>query len=173
MNFWATTWQKTKEIASWVATKLLAPGVALILVVGAVILAAMGAKELQIGGLLGRLLGRKDSRGKAIDVANTVDPQRVDDKGRIITPGTPDSQGIQQAVIVPIQDPGLFSDPSTVTFTPPNETVPVVIDLPDGVTNKDVDKVIVVKPGVFAVTVKDTSGVSASKVDDILAKYGG
>jgi hypothetical protein len=44
--------------------------------------------------------------------------------------------------------------------------------LPDGVKAKDVDRVIIVKPDVYAVTVKDKSGVSAKEVDDLLAEYG-
>jgi hypothetical protein len=35
-----------------------------------------------------------------------------------------------------------------------------------------VDKVIIVKPNVYAVTVKDNSGVNAKDVDDLLSKYG-
>jgi hypothetical protein len=170
--FWKSIWERLKAVTSWAVNKFLAPGVALLVVIFGVILVSMGAKELQIGGILRRLLGRKGERGKALDVANTVDPQRIDSQGRIINPGTPDAKGFQQAVIVPIHDPGLFSDPSTVTFIPPGEKKPVVIDLPEGVTNKDVDKVIVMKPSVFAVTVKDGSGVPASRVEDLLSKYG-
>ena len=49
---------------------------------------------------------------------------------------------------------------------------PVVVDLPDGVKAKDVDKVVIVSPKVYAVTVKDSSKVTGTDVDDLLAKYG-
>jgi hypothetical protein len=176
-SFWATAWEKTKAVLKWVGTKLLAPGVGLIVAIVLIILAGllltMGLKELQIGGWLARLLGKKDPEATVIDVANSVPPNRVDKDGKIIPVGVPDSKGDTQAVVVPIQNPGLFSNPSTVTFTPPGSDKPVEVQLPDGVKNKDVDKVIVVKPDVIAVTVKDNSGVSAQHVDDLLKKYGG
>lgn len=153
--------------------KLLAPGAALVLVILAVLLVAMGAKELKIGGLLAKLFGKKDPEHKALDVANSVAPSRVDKDGKLIPPGTTDSKGMTQAVVVPIKEPGLFSNPDTVTFTPPGTDTPKEIALPDGVKAKDVDKVVVVQPGKFVVTVKDNSGVTASHVDDLIAKYGG
>lgn len=176
-SFWKRTWETAKSVFSWMGAKLFGPILALVLIALAILLVSMGFKELQIGGLLGKLLGKKedpkDSGGKTIELANTVDPDRVDKDGKLITPGTPDSTGQTQAVVVPIKEPGLFSDPKKVVFIPPGETKPTEVVLPDGVTNKDVDQVIVVKPDVVAVTVKDKSGVSASNVEDLLRKYGG
>lgn len=171
-SFWQAFWAKMKATFRWIGLNLLAPGAALVVVIVAIVLASMGAKELQIGGLLAKLLGRKDPEKKAVDVANTVDPDRIDKDGKLIQPGVPDSKGHTQAVVVPIKEPGLFSNPSTVEFTPPGETKPIEVQLPDGVTAKDVDKVVIVQPGKFVVTVKDGSGVPASKVDDLLDKYG-
>lgn len=174
MGFWATVWQKIKSIFSWMGRHLLAPIVAVIVIVAAIALLIVGVRDLQIGGLLGRLFGRKDEDPKkAIDIANSIDPDRIDKNGNLIQPGVPDSNGNTQAVVVPIQQPGLFSDPHKVIFTPPGETKPVEVVLPDGVTNKDVEHVVIVKPEVTVVTVKDTSGVSAGQVDDLLKKYGG
>lgn len=171
-SFWTTVWAHLKAWGTWCAHKLLAPGIALLVVVVAIILVSMGVKGLQIGGLLGKLFGKKPS-GTAIDVANTVDPDRVDKDGRLIPPGTPDSQGATQAVIVPIEDGGgLFSDPTTIRFTPPGEEKSREIKLPDGVTASDVDKVVIVQPDKFVVTVKDSSGISAGQIDDLLSKYG-
>jgi hypothetical protein len=167
-TFWATVWAKLK----WVATQFFAPGVALVVIIVAVLLVAMGWKELQIGGLLGKLFGKKDPEQRAIDVANSVPPDRVGPDGKLIPQGTPDSKGDTQAVVVPINDPGLFSNPDTVTFTPPGASKAVEIQLPDGVRQQDVEKVIVVQPDKFVITVKDSSGISASSVDDLLKKYG-
>lgn len=172
-QFWPEVWARVKAVSRWIGTRLLAPGVALLLVVLAIVLVAMGIKQLQIGGLLGWLFGKKEPERKAIDVANSVPPNRVDKDGNIIPPGTPDSQGMTQAVVVPIQEPGLFSNPDTVKFTPPGEAKPIEVKLPDGVKNKDVEKVIVVQPEKFVVTVKDSSGVTAEKADDLIKKYGG
>ena len=172
VGFWASLWAKVKPFFTFVGRKLLAPGAVLIIVLVAVVLFMMGFKNLQIGGLLGKLLGRKDPSKKAIDVSNTVPKDRVDENGKVIPPGEPDSKGMTQVVVVPIQDPGLFSNPDTVVFTPPGETESVEVQLPDGVKAKDVEQVIVVQPDKYVVTVKDNSGVSAKTVDDLLKKYG-
>ena len=166
-TFWQAAWTWIKRAGRF----LLAPLPALILVALAIVLVSIGFKDLQIGGLLAKLFGKKEGQ-KAIDVVNSVPADRVDKNGQIIRPGTPDSKGITQAVVVPIQDPGLFSNPDTVQVIPPGKDAPITIDLPDGVRAKDVDKVIVVQPEVYAVTVKDSSKVPASKVDDLLSKYG-
>jgi hypothetical protein len=169
-TFWETTWAKTKTILVWLAHKLLAPGVALLLVIGAVLLFSLGMKDLQIGGLLGKLLGKK-AGSKAIDVANSVPKDRVDSQGKLIPQGQADSKGMTQAVVVPIHDPGIFSNPDTVVFTPPGETKPVEVQLPDGVKAKDVEHVVIVKPDHFVVTVKDSSGIPREHIDAILKKY--
>jgi hypothetical protein len=73
---------------------------------------------------------------------------------------------------VPINPPGLFSNPTTVTFTPPGKTEPIEVKLPDGVRARDVDTVVVVSPTVTVVTVKDNSGVPTKRLDDLILKYG-
>jgi hypothetical protein len=164
-------WQAVLRTLKWFAVKLLAPGVALLIVIGAVILVAMGAKELQIGGLLAKLFGKSDPGKKAIDVANSIPKDRVDSEGNLIPIGKPDSKGITQVQVVPIEEPGLFSNPDTVTYTPPGKTEPVEVKLPDGVHSRDVDSVVVVSPEVTVVVVKDDTGLSTSRIDDLLAKY--
>lgn len=165
----AGMWSFVKKVSP----KLLGPLAALVVIAIAILLVSMGFKELQIGGLLGKLLGKKDdpSKGPTVETANTIDPKRVDADGKLIPQGVPDSKGDTQAVVVPIQPPGLFSDPTQVVFTAPGDTKPTVVDLPEGVTNKQVDQVIVVQPNVVAVTVKDSSTVSKQTVDDLLKKY--
>jgi hypothetical protein len=164
MNFWSKVW-------GWIRKYLLAPLPALLLVAAALLLVVLGVKDLKIGGLLAKLFGKPEGK-KAVDVANTIPTDRVDKDGKLIPPGTPDSKGMTQAVVVPVETGGLFSDPNVVKITPPGETKPVVVHLPDGVKSKDVDKVLVLKPEVYAVTVKDTSKVTGKQVDDLLSKYG-
>jgi hypothetical protein len=168
-TFWSAAWTWIKKVCRWVA----APLPAILLVAVAIFLIILGFKNIQIGGLLDKLLGREKKGVSSVDVANSVPEDRVDEDGKIIPPGTPDSHGVTQAVVVPIKPPGLFDDPKKVVIVPPGEDKkPIVIDLPDGVKAGDVDKVIVVKPDVFAVTVKDNSGISAQTVDDLLKRYG-
>lgn len=170
-TFWQNVWAGTKSLAR----KLGAALPAILVILGALTLLLLGAKHVQIGGILGKLFGKKDSPDtkKAIDIANSVPENRVDPNGNLIPIGKPDSKGVTQVKVVPIETPGLFDDPSKVKILPPGETKPVVVDLPDGVKAADVDKVIVVKPEVYAVTVKDTSKVTPKDVDDLLSKYGG
>jgi hypothetical protein len=149
-----------------------APVILIVLVAGAVLLVSLGLKNIQIGGLIGALFGRKGPGDTAIDVANSVPKNRVDADGKLIPIGQSDAQGMTQAAVMPIANPGLFSNPDTVTFTPPGtDAKPIEVKLPVGVRAKDVEHVIVVQPGKFAVTVKDSSGITAKNVDDLLKKY--
>lgn len=165
--FWKATWRWTKTIAA----KLLAPGVALLIVAGAVVLVAIGFKELRIGGLLAKLFGSKPDR-QAIDVVNTIPEGRVDARGNLIPIGQPDSAGITQIQVVDIEPPGLFSNPDTVIIKPAGAD-PIEVALPVGVKASDVQSVVIVNPKVTVVTVRDSSGVSVQTVDHLLAKYGG
>lgn len=175
---WLKVGSTIKTTALWIWKKLLAPGAALAVAVLGVVLLSMGAKNLQIGGILQKLLnGWKkadpSSPDPAIVIANQIPDGRVDPSGKLIPQGTPDAGGVTQAVVVPIQsNGGLFSNPRTVTVTPPNEK-PIQVPLPSGVKASDVDKVVVVQPGQFVVTVKDSSGIPAQSIDDVLNKYGG
>lgn len=172
--WYSNLWGWVKKAAVWARLNLLGPVAALVVVSVAIILVAMGYKELQIGGLLGRLLGRKDEPDhKAVDVANSVTPERVDNQGQLIPVGKPDDKGFTQVHVVPIEEPGLFSDPSVVTVLPPGKTAPITVQLPTGVTATQVDQVVVVKPDTYVVTVKDNSGIDAKTVDDLLSKYDG
>lgn len=169
-TFWQAAWAWIKRVFRWVA----APLPAILLVVGAVLLIALGVKNIQIGGLLGKLFGKDPKEGKkAVDVANTVPDGRVDKDGNVIPPGKPDSKGQTQAKVVPIEPGGLFDRDDQVKIVDPDKEETIVVDLPDGVKAKDVDKVIVIKPDVYAVSVKSTSKVTAKEVDDLLSKYGG
>jgi len=162
-------WEKVKP---WLRRYVLAPLPAFLLIAGAVILVVLGVRNVQIGGLLGKLFGHSTEGKKAVDIANTIPDHRVGPDGALIPIGTPDSKGITQATVHTIESPGIFSNPDTVTIQPPGQDK-VVVQLPDGVKSKDDDKVIVVSPEVVAVSVKDTSKVSAQNVDDLLKKYGG
>jgi len=171
-SFWQVVRDKTLAIFKWLAKVLVAPGIAVVIVVGALLLIAFGIKNLQIGGLLGKLFGKKSPEKKALEAANTVPKGRVDANGKIIPQGTPDSKGMIQAVVVPIENPGLFSNPGTVKFTPPGQEKPIEIQLPDGIKAKDVEKIIIMQPEKFVVTVKDSSGIKADTIENLLKKYG-
>jgi hypothetical protein len=175
-TFWGSFKATLKRIWDGFTRWILGPGAALIVVAGALLLILFGAQNVQVGGILDKLLkrGKKPGQGgKAVDVANTVPKKRVDSEGKVIPPGTPDSKGMTQAVVVPIKKPGLFKRPDKVEIVPPGEDKPVEVDLPDGVKAKDVEAVVIVKPDVKVVSVKSHSGVSGSDLDDLISKYGG
>lgn len=161
------------KVWAWIRKYLIAPLPIILVVLGAIILVVLGAKNVQIGGILAKLTGKKTDGKKAVDVANTIPEDRVDKDGKIIPIGTADDKGLTQAVVVPIESPGMFSNPDHVTIQDPVENKPVVVELPKGVKAKDVDKVVVISPEVHVVTIKNTSKVQASDVNDLLAKYGG
>ena len=172
-EFALAVWANLVAAGKWFAMKLAAPGVALLVVLGGVLLAALGFKELQIGGLLGKLLGRKDPEGpKPIDVINSIPKDRVDDNGNLIPIGQPDAKGNTQIQVVPIDPPGLLSNPDHVTFTPPGAVEPTTVVLPVGVKARDVSQIIVVQPNSVVITVKDSSGVTSDQVDSLIKKYG-
>jgi hypothetical protein len=159
------------KLWAFIRKYVIAPIPVLVLIVGAALLIAMGVKDIQIGGLLGKLLGKKVTE-KAIDVANSIPPGRVREDGSLIPIGAPDSKGMTQAKVVAIEKPGIFSDPKTIRVTPPGATKPIEIAVPDGVKAKDIEHVVVVNQKITGVTVKNDSAVKAQDVDDLLAKYG-
>lgn len=167
-TFWQKTWAWMKKAGRAIVAAL---PIILIVVIAAVAL-LLGIK-FQAGGLISKLLGKEKPKGKkAIDAANSVPEGRVDKDGKVIPIGEPDSKGDTQAKVVEIERPGVFDRDDQVKIVTEEGEDPIVVDLPDGVKAKDVDKVIIVKPDVYAVTVKSKSKVSAKDVDDLLAKYG-
>lgn len=161
----------TVKLWALVRKYILAPIPVLIIVVVAFILAMLGVKNLQVGGLIGKLLGKKAPEQKALEVANSIPPGRLREDGSLIPLDEPDSKGITQAHVVAIKEPGLFDDPKVVKITPPGETKSISIQVPDGVRAQDIQQVVIVKPQIMAVTVKSTSTVRADDVDALLAKY--
>ena len=117
------------------------------LVVAAVFCSAFG-KQFQIGGLLGRLWGKKES---PIDVTVLPPSNRKDDHGTVIQPGTPDNKGwVQTPATIEIKDPGMFSNPSTIVIVHPDKGE-LEIPLPTGIKNKDVKSVVEISPDVYQI----------------------
>jgi hypothetical protein len=165
-----TIWERVLAAGKWALHNLLGPLlVGLVILVG-VVLAMVGVKDLQLGGIIGALLGKKTGPGD-IDVANSIPKERIDSTGKLIPLGSADEQGMTQIAVVPIQPPGFLSNPDVVKFTPPGKSTPVEVKLPVGVKADHVEHVVVVAPGTFAVTVKDSSGITAARLDDLLKKY--
>jgi len=134
------------------------------LVVAAVFLACFGQK-FQIGGLLGKLWGKKPA--VTPDVRATVVKDRVDTNGKPVAPGQSDDKGYTQTpVSTEIKQPGIFSNPDTVIVVHPDKGE-VVIPLPTGVKNKDVKEVVEVQPNVYEIKNND-KGVDTSGIRDAL-----
>ena len=143
--------------------------VATILIVVAAIVMTVFGQDIQIGGLLGKLWGKIHPGDLPNAPVVTVVPGRVDNTGKVIEPGKSDDKGFTQApVVLPIKDPSLFSDPTTVTVTHPDGH-DVIIPLPTGVKNSDVKEVVLVSPNVYQIANND-KGVDAGKILEDLNK---
>jgi hypothetical protein len=154
-----------KRIADVLVRYPLAAAATVFLVVAAVALAASG-KSFQIGGILQKLWGAKRPENPRATVA---DGRKAED-GRPVEPGLSDDKGfVQSPVSTEIVEPGIFSNPDTVTVVHP-EKGKVVIDLPEGVKNKDVHEVTEISPDVYEVKNRD-KGVPVKKLDDVLKKF--
>jgi hypothetical protein len=144
----------------------LALAATVVLVIAAIFMLVSG-KTFQIGGILESLWGKKKE-----NVRGVPPEERKKDDGTPILPGESDKQGFVQApVTTKIADPGIFSNPSTVTVVHPDKGK-IVIDLPTGVKNKDVQEVVEVKPNIYEVRNKDT-GVKPADLNNLIGKLGG
>jgi len=140
----------------------LAAATAALLVVAAVTMKLLGF-DIQIGGFLDKLFGRKPDR----DVKVLPPKDRTDSDGNLIPLGKPDDRGyIQSPVSIEIKPPGIFSNPDTITVVKPDKSE-IVLPLPTGVKNKDVSEIIEVSPNVYQVKNND-SGVDTKELEDIL-----
>lgn len=134
-----------------------------VVLVAAAVFCAVGGKTLQIGGLLGSLWGKKPGP----DVRNLPPPNRKDENGNLIPPGTPDDKGwVQAPVNLDIKSPGIFSDPNKVVIVHPDKGE-VEITLPTGVKNSDVKSVVEVSPDIYQVRNND-KGVDVDHLLEIL-----
>ena len=115
-------------------------------------LAVTFGQSIQIGGILERLWGKKESN---IDVRLLPPPGRVDEEGKIIYPGQSDDKGFVQAPAdLPIVKPGIFSNPNEVKVVHPTRGE-ISIPLPKGVKNTDVSEVYEVESNVYEVKNND------------------
>ncbi len=121
---------------------------------------AIGGKNIQIGGILSKLWGKKEENDNGIKV---IPPNtRIDDSGKIIEPGVSDNSGfVQVKDNIEIKDPGLFSDPTKLIVIHP-EKGEMVIPLPKGVSNTDVKQIVEVKPDVYQVSNEDRPSINTS-----------
>lgn len=141
----------------------LAVAAAVLLAVGAIVMALAG-HDVQIGGLLEKLFGKKKTNP---NIRVLPPPNRVDSSGDPILPGESDDKGYVQApVSTKIVEPGVFSNSDEIVVIHP-EKGEVVIPLPIGVKNKDVAEVVEVEPNVYQIKNND-NGVDTSELRDIL-----
>lgn len=120
-------------------------------------------EKFQIGGILGNIWGKKPESDPRV----TVVPGRVNKNGEVIRPGESDDEGFVQAPVkMDIEPPGIFSDPTTIVIKHP-EKGNIVLNLPEGVKNEEVNEVVEIKPDVYEVRNNDT-GVNPDDVLSIL-----
>lgn len=141
----------------------LAVAAAILLIIGAIAMALAG-HDVQIGGLLEKLFGKK----KTDPNIRVIPPSgRIDVNGDLVPLGESDKKGYVQAPInTKIVAPGVFSNPDTIVVVHPNKGE-ITIPLPVGVKNKDVSEVIEVQPNVYEIKNND-KGVDTSELEEIL-----
>jgi hypothetical protein len=138
----------------------LATAATVFVVIGAVLLMIFGKREIQIGGILGKLWGKKPIESRVIPPEERTNPD-----GTPILPGQSDKEGFVQALpTTTIKKPGLFSDPKIVIIESGGKEVK--IPLPTGVKNKDVAEVTIIKPDVVEVKSLD-KGVSTTQLVEL------
>lgn len=127
----------------------LATAASVFVVIGAVLLMIFGKREIQIGGILGKLWGKKPIESRVIPPEERKTPD-----GTPILPGQSDKEGFVQALpTTTIKNPGLFSDPKIVVIQ--NAGKEVKIPLPVGVRNKDVAEVTIIDTNVVEIKSND------------------
>jgi hypothetical protein len=162
---WLWTWivEIVKSIGNLILRYPLASALTILLVVGAVFLSAFG-QRIQIGGILGKLWGKKKP-----DVRNVPPEDRVTSDGKIIQPGESDDKGfVQTPATKTIKNPGLFSDPNSVVIVE-SDGKKKEIPLPTGVKNKDVKEVTEISPNVYEVKNND-KGTDMTSLIELLEK---
>jgi len=151
-----------KTIGKWMLRYPLAAAAAVFLIVFALFVALSG-NQLQMGGLIGKLFGKK----KQPNTRDVPPEKRTDENGKPITPGESDDKGfVQTSTNLEIVEPTIFSDPDTIIVKHP-EKGKIKIDLPQGVKNKDVKEVVLVKPNVIEIKNND-KGVDTKKILEFL-----
>lgn len=137
-----TAQPKWKVVIRWV---LLIP---IVILLAALLLPALGAgARVNLGGLIGMLLGLSKPKGrKSVAIANTIPEKRTTEIN------LPDLKGYKQIPASELQiSKNPFRDRSVV------KTEDEVIELPEGVHDTDVEKVILVGAESAVVTVKNMS----------------
>ena len=140
----------------------IAAALTVLIVVFAVFMLATG-RTIQIGGLLGKIWGKKPIQNSR----EIVPEDRKDEAGKPIPVGESDKEGFVQAPAVEIKPPGIFSNPNTVKIVEPNGKEKE-IQLPVGIKNSSVKEVTVIKPNIVEIKHNDKSGIDVTKLIEIL-----
>lgn len=151
-------------IAKWLLRYPIATLVTFIVIFGGVIMLLFGQK-IAIGGIIAKLFGSKNR-----SVRGVVPTGRVDSTGKKIPIGKSDKNGFVEAPISHgIKKQGFFSNPDTVTIIHPDKGK-VVISLPKGVKNSNVEEVVEIKPDVYEIKNNDSGKNVAPLLKDLGSK---
>lgn len=122
-------------------------------------------RTIQIGGLLGKIWGKKSVQNSR----EIIPEDRKDEAGKPILIGESDKEGFVQASAVEIKPPGIFSNPNTIKIVE-SDGKTKEINLPTGVTNKDIKEVTIIKPNIVEIKKSDKSGVDVTHLIELLEK---
>jgi len=189
---WAKLWDWVKGVFSaivaffkkaswWVIALIIA-----VVVVALCCLVPILLKKFNIGGFLSSLFRKNDPLdGKVkIRLANTIDSKRVDEAGKEIPQGKPDDKGYTQWKVVElVKSNNPFRDKSKIRIvttetqlvpttapdgtqlhTSTEEPVEKTIQLPKGVKDSDVARILKIQPDAYVVEVTDASKIRVTDV---------
>lgn len=150
-------WDKAKGVGKAAFNWTLRYPVALIISFLVIVVASIllftgvgGSDRFNWGGLIGTLFGKKKkgSASKKHQKANAIPEDRVDEKGDPLPKDEPDDKGyVQREVEVLDRSSNPFRDKTVIKIGKDGKK----IDLPEGLKDTDVEKVIEIEPEVYEV----------------------
>ena len=157
--------KKSTKSLSFLARLPVAIVVGVIVIVLGGILSALGfGDKVNIGGILGQLLGVAKNGKDPIDIANEVPEGRTDESGEKIDKETTGPEGFEQQKVRRLdKSSGMFRDKQTIEVggSQGKET----IKLPKGIRDSDVKEVYEVTPGKFKIITHSTPEGGPSNED--------
>lgn len=144
-----------KKAFDWIVRYPVALIAAVAVIAFASFLMATGKGDrFNLGGILGKLFGLEDKKPDRMQRANAIPEDRVDDEGNPIEKGEADKEGFVQNEVQPLdRSSNPFRDKSKVVIE--DKKGKREIKLPEGVFDKDVDRVLEIEPEVYGVRVKN------------------
>ena len=151
-----------KKASDWFLRYPFAIVASVFVILAAIGLMLLGKKDaFNVGGVLNDLFGRDDTDPDQVEMAN----QKPEDRDQDLE--EPDKHGWEQKETEPLpKNHNPFRDRSKIEIEDPETGEKKKLRLPEGIEDKDVNRVIKVKPKLYRVRIKDQpEGVEVTEGD--------